>query len=178
MKTRPLIGRLRLTNRAIRKWREVYEEAKADELPYRKREARHHIRQLKKQRRKLKALAKRWDGCTAILVCEVVPFVTAFTGAPVTSGKRWETFGNPGSDHYKGNKDADARDFGIANAYQTAQELRRLLTGDSSALHTDYENFYIVRTLPGGIEATFRVQIIAGTHGTGPHLHVGIRRES
>ena len=176
MHPKPLIVRLRLVNRAIRHWREIYVEAKEDLLPDRKRRARRTIRKLKAQRRRLKAVAAKRQGTTSVIVYEVIPFVKAFTGAPVTSRKRWATYGNPSSDHYLGNTDADAVDFGIGNAFQTAQRLRELLTGDKNAIHVDYQEFYITRTLPGGVKARFRVQIIAGTHGTGPHLHVGVKR--
>lgn len=88
--------------------------------------------------------------------------------APVTSRKRTSTLGNPSSDHYTGNTTADAVDFGIGNAHSLADEIgRRLGIGNI----TDYASYYISRN---GLR--FRVQIIASTHGTGPHLHVGVRR--
>jgi hypothetical protein len=88
--------------------------------------------------------------------------------APVTSRKRVETFGNPGSDHHVSQRTADAVDFGIANAYNLAREIARKLGGTWNG---DYDSFTIVRK-----GKTFRVQGIAAVHGTGPHLHYGVRR--
>jgi len=68
------------------------------------------------------------------------------------SEKRVETYGNPGSDHHVSQTNAFAIDFLLVNDYDAASA------------------FYVKR---GG--NTFRIQIIAGTHGTGPHLHVGCR---
>ena len=173
--SKPLIQRLRIINRAIRTEREAYLKAKRRGNAAGMRKHRRAIRRLKRQRKRLYALARQWQGCTAILVLEVVPIVHG-EGIPTTSGKRWETFGNPSSDHYKGNVDADARDFGVAEAFELATRIRRALTNDAGAVHRDYEEFIVRRRLPGGVLGVFRVQIIAGTHGTGPHLHVGVKR--
>lgn len=90
----------------------------------------------------------------------------------MTSGKRWETYGNPGSDHYAGNTTASARDFALNNDQDMARVLYGALTGNSpSSWPGDYSSFNIER-----YGATFRVQLIAVTHGTGPHLHCGVRR--
>jgi hypothetical protein len=92
--------------------------------------------------------------------------------ASVTSRKRpaWHplSISNPSSDHSGLNRLADAVDFGTANNYSLAREIARRLGGWWSG---DYDAFVISRS-----GNKYRVQIIAGTHGTGPHLHVGVRR--
>lgn len=103
---------------------------------------------------------------------EIERFVESRRGECSGSEKRWETYGNPSSDHYAGNSTAYAIDFLLVNDYAMAAELYAYLTGNpASQWGGDYSNFYIVR---GG--RRFRVQLIAGTHGTGPHLHAGVRR--
>ena len=89
--------------------------------------------------------------------------------APVTSRKRWATFGNPGSDHHRSQRLADAVDFGIADAHALKNEISRKLGGPDPV--DDYEHFHLKH---GG--RTYRLQLIAGTHGTGPHLHAGARK--
>lgn len=92
--------------------------------------------------------------------------------APVTSRKRPASHplsrANPASDHNEANRTADAVDFGIANAYGLAREIAAKLGGKWTR---DYDSFVIRRR-----GRRYRVQIIAGTHGTGPHLHVGVKR--
>lgn len=90
--------------------------------------------------------------------------------APITSRKRMATFGNPGSDHHVSQKHADAVDFGVAEAHSLKNEISRRLGGPSPL--ADYGSFNVRRN-----GRTYRVQIIAGTHGTGPHLHCGARRQ-
>lgn len=87
----------------------------------------------------------------------------------VSSRKRWATFGNPGSDHHRSQKLADAVDFRTAENHALKNEISRKLGGPDSL--PDYGSFHVSRN-----GRTYRVQIIAGTHGTGPHLHVGVRR--
>lgn len=123
--------------------------------------------------RKLSDLAYRatpgfpyWGGGRA-LVAELVRPVVARKGIAITSQKRWETYGNPGSDHYKGNRTAYAEDYATASNYALAQEIRTAL--EPGAIHVDYQTFIV--EFRGH---RFAVQIIAGTHGTGPHLHVGV----
>lgn len=111
----------------------------------------------------------RWGGSRRI-TNEIIGIVGA--RARVTSRKRWELFGNPGSDHYRGNLTADAVDFGIATAYSLAREIAKKLGGEWSG---DYDSFTVSRRHRGQ-DRNYRVQIIAGTHGTGPHLHVGVKR--
>lgn len=110
-----------------------------------------------------------WGGSKAIVRDEVWPIVQA-AGISPTSGKRSQTFGNPSSDHYVGNVYAFAKDYATASNYSLAQRIRTALDG---GIHVDYDNFYVTRR-----GHRYRVQIIAGTHGTGPHLHCGVRRES
>lgn len=86
----------------------------------------------------------------------------------VSSRKRWELFGNPDSDHYRGNKTADAVDFRLAEDFATRDRVMRRL-GVSGPI-VDYGHYWITHN--GG---RFRVQPIAGTHGTGPHLHFGVK---
>ena len=106
-----------------------------------------------------------WGGSRGV-VNEVISVVNG--RVPITSRKRWATFGNPGSDHHMSQRSADAVDFATANNYALAREIARKLGGSWSG---DYDSFYITRK-----GRRYRVQIIAGTHGTGPHLHVGVRR--
>jgi lysozyme len=91
--------------------------------------------------------------------------------ADVTSRKRVATFGNPGSDHHVSQLTADAVDFGIAEAHTLADELAAHLGGPSDIV--DYQRFNVRNPQNGGL---YRLQLIAGTHGTGPHLHLGARR--
>lgn len=109
--------------------------------------------------------APDWGGCRQV-TDEIVRIVG--NRAPVTSRKRTETFGNPGSDHHVSQTTADAVDFGIANAHGLADEVGQKL-GIGSV--SDYGNYYLTRN---GLR--FRVQPISGTHGTGPHMHWGVRR--
>ena len=121
------------------------------------------VRQVDEARRHV---AKKWGGCR--LVTErIIDIVDG--RAKVTSRKRWELFGNPSSDHYRGNKLADAVDFGTADNHALKNEISQGLGGPSQL--ADYQSFYI--SMDG---MRFRVQAIAGTHGTGPHLHYGVAR--
>lgn len=108
-----------------------------------------------------------WGGCRSVTDNIVLP-VLAKHGIPVTSRKRTETYGNPTSDHHVSQTMADAVDGGAANAYGVGDEIGGEL-GVGSV--DDYVNEYFTYN---GVR--FRVQIIAGTHGTGPHIHTGIRR--
>lgn len=128
---------------------------------------------LRKQRRTLIARRKRlrrqrsdaqWGGARAI-TNEIIAIVDG--RAPVTSRKRWELFGNPGSDHWRGKENADAVDFGIAEAHELKNEISQRLGGPR--VLADYGSFFLERN-----GQTFRVQAIAGTHGTGPHMHWGV----
>jgi len=121
-------------------------------------------------RRKPASGTGSWGGAKSIIVNEVLP-VGKKWGIPVTSKKRWETYGNPGSDHYRGNKDAFAADFATDSNYAFGAALGKALGVSYSGPADDYRSFYIERA-----GRNFRVQVISGTHGTGPHTHVGVKR--
>lgn len=134
-----------------------------------RRRSRAAIKRLKQLRAEV-VLAGRpwWGGGKRIIRDEVWPIVKSAGIAP-TSGKRSETFGNPGSDHFILNIWAFAKDFATGNNQSLAQKIRSKLTPGQT--HHDYEEFYFER-----FGHTYRGQIIASTHGSGPHLHIGIRR--
>jgi hypothetical protein len=100
-------------------------------------------------------------------------------GLEGTSGKRRETFGNPGSDHFFLNFLSFAKDWRLARggsvaeqeaAYRAAaQEMREEYTPGER--HVDFEEFFFVDN-----GHTYRGQLIASNHGTGPHLHLGTKR--
>ncbi len=114
--------------------------------------------------------ASLYSGARAV-TNEVIDIVNG--RAPVTSRKRSPThplsLANPGSDHSGLNRTADAVDFGIAEAHWLKNEISRKLGGPG--VLPDYGTFTVNRN-----GRHYRVQIIAGTHGTGPHLHVGVKR--
>lgn len=138
---------------------------------------RHRAAVLGHHARKLTGLLKRassiapgppaWGGSKRVIREMVAPIV-AEHGIARTSAKRSETFGNPGSDHFVGNVLAYAEDYATDSNQALAQEIRTALDGGT---HHDFEMFFI--EVDGH---TYRVQIIAQTHGTGPHLHVGVER--
>lgn len=111
-----------------------------------------------------------WGGSRQV-TNEIIAIVAG--RARVSSRKRAAgdplSLANPGSDHNALNRLADAVDFAVADAHWLKNEISRRLGGP--AVLADYGTFTVVR---GG--RTFRVQMIAGTHGTGPHLHCGVRR--
>lgn len=109
----------------------------------------------------------RGGGTQSIIDNEVIPIFDKY-GVPITSTKRWETYGNPDSDHYAGNTTAYAVDGGIAEAHDLLDEIALTVVGRRV---NDYELVYFVRA-----GKNFRFQGIAATHGTGPHLHIGIRQ--
>lgn len=109
-----------------------------------------------------------WGGSESV-GREIEWFVEEKLGRGNVSGseKRVETYGNPGSDHHVSQTNAFAIDFLLVNDYDAATRIAAYFGVDWAG---DYSAFYVKR---GG--NTFRIQIIAGTHGTGPHLHVGCR---
>jgi hypothetical protein len=111
-----------------------------------------------------------WGGSKSIVQNEVNTVAHRW-GIAKTSAKRWATFGNPGSDHHMLNRTAFAKDYATTNNYAFGVAIGKSLGIDYRGAMDDYKNFYIKRA-----GKTFRVQIICGTHGTGPHTHVGIRR--
>ena len=112
-----------------------------------------------------------WGGCRFVIDEIVIPELVEDHVA-ITSRKRPASDplskSNPGSDHNEANTTSDAVDGAIANAHSLADEIGGEL-GVGDIVDSVQENF----TIEG---IPFRVQIIAGTHGTGPHLHVGLRR--
>lgn len=127
----------------------------------------------KKKRTNFKRLRYRsplWAHCRGV-TNRVIDIVNDEMGRKVgiTSRKRWELFGNPSSDHYRGNVTADAVDFALVEAHELADKISRRLGGPQNI--QDYEHFYITHN-----KRRFRIQIIAAQHGTGPHLHVGVKR--
>ena len=110
-----------------------------------------------------------WGGSKSIAINEVLPVAKRWK-IPDTSRKRWATYGNPGSDHYRGNKNAFAIDFATASNYAFGAAIGKALGVPYGGASDDYRNFTIERA-----GRRFNVQIICGTHGTGPHTHVGIR---
>lgn len=168
----------------MRRWRKRRDQRRRQKQLYRETGDKGHelaAAQHGRAMRKLKGLVRQvkgsiqpgapnWAGSKWIVVDEVDGFV-ARKGIKPTSGKRRLSFGNPFSDHFWLNLWSFARDYGTANNYVLATEIKRKLTGDPNAVHVDYGYFYIER-----YGYTYRVQLIAGTHGTGPHLHLGVRR--
>jgi hypothetical protein len=124
----------------------------------------------RKARLRARREASQWGGSRGV-TNRIVQIVNG--RAPVTSRKRAASDPlsqqNPDSDHSAQNTTADAVDFGTANNFALRDEVMRKL-----GVHTgivDYGHYYIL--FNGG---KYRVQPIAGTHGTGPHLHFGVRR--
>jgi hypothetical protein len=165
--------------RLVHKWDRIAKDHAANKQ-WRKREyalerRRHWSRKITEADRWIKKrkdqIARRenskWGGARAV-TNEVIRIVNG--RVPVTSRKRWELFGNPGSDHHRSQKTADAVDFGTAENYALAREIASRL-GAPGQWSGDYDDFIIQRN-----GRAYRVQMIAGTHGTGPHLHVGVRR--
>lgn len=141
-----------------------------------RKDAKRRIRALKKQRRKLRADRFKMRGSTAIIKYEVVPVLHA-AGVPVTSRKRWATFGNPSSDHWMGNRDADAADGGtFSNNDELGSEIVTALKNRRSSM-SGFIEFEITRSHTGS-EETYRIQVITEPHGTGPHIHTGCKRVS
>jgi hypothetical protein len=95
----------------------------------------------------------------------------------INSRKRFATFGNPGSDLHVSQIRADAVDFNLVEDHDAATKLARHFGWRGSGTFPDYGTFTTQRKVwPLGRVHTFRHQIIAGTHGTGPHLHHGVER--
>lgn len=111
--------------------------------------------------------APHWGGCEDILLNEVVPLFQA-AGLYRNSGKRTATYGNPDSDHHVSQVIASAADCPTANNTTLRNQIAQGLGIASSV--TDFTAYYITRN-----GRRYRLQFIAATHGTGPHLHVGCR---
>jgi len=93
--------------------------------------------------------------------------VERITGLPITA--RQEPGHAPGGDHDPAVKGATARDFG-GDENQRRQAFHRLTQalGVKGAVYKGAD----INVVKDGI----RYQIISRDHGTGPHLHVGMRR--
>ena len=169
-----LQARLVAVNKAIADQQDAIDAAPKGS-PIRK-DAKRRIRVLKKRRRKLRKDRFKMKGATAIVKYEIVPVLVA-AGVPITSRKRWATFGNPSSDHWLGNKDADAADGGtFANNDELGGEVVTALKNRKSTM-AGFIEFEITRSHTGS-EETYRIQIITEVHGTGPHIHNGVKRVS
>lgn len=138
-----------------------------EDVKLRKRQVAHARRVIARHTPKVVA-SNLWGGSRAV-TNEIVGIVGS--RAVVTSRKRTQTFGNPGSDHHVSQRNADAVDFAIADAHWLKDEVSRKMGGPAQL--PDYAAFQVRRN-----GHTYRVQGIAGTHGTGPHLHFGVRRVS
>lgn len=141
-----------------------------------RRKVKARIRVLKRRRRRLRKDRFKNKGATAIVKYEIIPVLHA-AGVPVTSRKRWLTFGNPSSDHFMGNRDADAVDGGTHNNNdELGSEVVTALKNRRSTM-SGFIEFTIERSHTGSKE-TYRVQVITAPHGTGPHIHNGVKRVS
>ena len=123
----------------------------------------------RRRRHRERADDDNWAYCRGVtdLVIRIVDQKRPNT--KITSRKRSETFGNPSSDHYIKNTRADAVDFARVNDQWLMDEIAKELGGPADVV--DFQSFIITHN-----GRRFRVQIIAITHGTGPHLHVGVKR--
>ena len=90
---------------------------------------------------------------------------------PVTSRKRFVSFGNRGSDHFYLNVRADAVDRGVANSRANAVRIARACAHPNPEAVTDFGTWTTTRN-----GRRFQHQAIWSTHGTGPHLHYGVHR--
>lgn len=111
---------------------------------------------------------KMWGGCRYYTnrAIEAVPRVV-----PITSRKRFDAFGNRGSDHFYLNVRADAVDRGISNSRVNAIWIARACGHPSPAHITDYGTWTTTRH-----GRRYQHQLIWSTHGSGPHLHYGVHR--
>lgn len=170
----PLQARLHNVNHAIADQQQARDSAPLGSTI--RKHAKAAIRRLNKQRKKLVADRFKFKGATAIIKYEVIPILHA-AGVPVTSRKRWATFGNPSSDHWLGNRDADAVDGGtFANNDELGSAIVTALKQRKTEMSA-FAEFEITRSHTGSPE-TYRVQVITEEHGTGPHIHIGVKRVS
>jgi hypothetical protein len=93
-------------------------------------------------------------------------------GTRVTSRKRPTLLGNIASDHNLFNRTADAIDHALVNDHGFKRIVVRDLTNGSVNDIADFGTI-TVRNPQNGRD--YRVQLIAGTHGTGPHHHSGAK---
>lgn len=170
----PLQARLAIVNDTIAEQQKARDSAPKGSKQ--RRAANRSLRRLHKQRRRLRRDRWKMDGATAIIKYEVIP-VYAAAGVAVTSRKRWNPFGNRSSDHFLGNRDADAADGAThADNNQLGSEVATALKGRRTRMR-GFVEFTITRKHTGS-EETYRIQIITEEHGTGPHIHTGCKRIS
>lgn len=174
--------KLRRAERGIERQTKLYNETKKkghlkEANKWKRRKARHSKaitklnKLIKKEKNRLERKRKNaWGGCQYIMEKYVLPVAKEW-GIPVTSTKRWESFGNPSSDHFMLNRKAYATDFATTNNYNFGVAIGKALGVPYNGASSDYASF--TTTIEG---ITIRVQIICGTHGTGPHTHVGLKR--
>lgn len=91
----------------------------------------------------------------------------------INSRKRLTPFGNPGSDHFVGNRTADAVDFNLVNDSHAATRLAKRFGWEGRGTFPSFGTF-VARNRQNG--KLYRIQIIWTTHGTGPHLHFGVKK--
>lgn len=167
-----LARRKKSRDRQTRLWEETKEAGHGKAAKRHARAVRKLKRLIEKAKERLSRQTGRgpWAGTQSIIEREVIPVGNEW-GIPVTSTKRSETYGNPSSDHWIGNRGAYAADFATDSNYEFGRAIGKALGVPYSGVGDDYREFFITRS---GFQ--FRVQIICQTHGTGPHTHVGIRR--
>lgn len=139
-----------------------------------RKDAKRRIRSLKGRRRKLRKDRFKNKGATAIVKYEIIPVLTA-AGVEITSRKRWFDFGNPSSDHFMLNRDADAADGAtFANNNKLGGQVVAALKNSKGARMSGFIEFTITRSHTGTAEE-YRIQVITEPHGTGPHIHNGVK---
>ena len=97
-------------------------------------------------------------------------------GVPVTSGKRWETTSigsSTSSDHYEGNKNAYALDFGTSGNAGT--KLARALA-NLYGVPTDFLGTYNRHTVTASNGVKYSIQILWHVPDHYDHVHLGVRR--
>ena len=125
----------------------------------------------KRSTRRRRRSNARWAG-SRFFTNRAIEHIDRIRNRPtITSRKRLTAFGNPQSDHWIRNRTADAVDFALVNDHAAATSLARRLGWDGGGTFPDFGTWTTTRD-----GATYHHQLIAGTHGTGPHLHYGVRR--
>lgn len=125
-----------------------------------------------KRNTRRRRLSNRMWGGSRFYTNRAIEFVDQIRGRPrITSRKRFELFGNPGSDHFIGNRNADAVDFALVDDHDAATRLAKHLGWGGAGPFPDFATWTTTRN-----GQRFQHQAIAGTHGTGPHLHYGVHR--
>ena len=110
--------------------------------------------------------APHWGGCEDILEAWLDP-MAARRGIVPTAGKEYGH--TAGGDHDPNVSNASARDWATPENYSLRNAMARRLGIEAVIYDYGFYYFYV-----NGVR--YRLQPIAGTHGTGPHLHQGLRR--